>query len=187
TFCNGEAGIVRGTGWVNESIPYILEADLTVECFTTGASLDFHATWIYDPGTDTISSGGITYHRPGNSGGTIPPAQPLYLRVNYGHDWVESFYEDGHTVWIAVMESDGVTVKATAATVTEPKDFWGGETADISTNSTSTTPSTPPPTWACQFTSTAPRWCLSVQRIRFVVDKIQWPVDHSSNSYSFPI
>jgi Tol biopolymer transport system component len=55
-----------------------------------------------------------------------PP--PLHLRVNYGHDWVESFYAAGHKVWLKVTESDGKTVKATATLVTEPKDFWGGET-----------------------------------------------------------
>ena len=55
-----------------------------------------------------------------------PP--PLGLRVNYGHDWVESFYPAGHKVWLKVTESDGRTVKATATLVTEPKDFWAGET-----------------------------------------------------------
>jgi Tol biopolymer transport system component len=55
-----------------------------------------------------------------------PP--PLHLRVNYGHDWVESFYPAEHKVWLKVTESDGKTVKATATLVTEPKDFWGGET-----------------------------------------------------------
>jgi hypothetical protein len=69
SFCNREAGIVRGTGRLNESDPNLLEADLHVECFTTGASLDFHITWVYDPGTDTISSGVITWRRPGRRGG----------------------------------------------------------------------------------------------------------------------
>jgi hypothetical protein len=51
----------------------------------------------------------------------------LDLRVNYGDDWVESFYEAGHMVQISVTDSDGA-VKATAEVATEPKDFWGGET-----------------------------------------------------------
>jgi len=55
-----------------------------------------------------------------------PPT--MGLRVNYGHDWVESFYEAGHEVVVTVTESDGVTVKATATVFTEPKDFWGWET-----------------------------------------------------------
>jgi Tol biopolymer transport system component len=60
---------------------------------------------------------------------TFTEAPPkIDLRVNYGHDWVESFYEAGHNVEITVTESDGVTVKATASVFTEPKDFWGGAT-----------------------------------------------------------
>jgi hypothetical protein len=59
----------------------------------------------------------------------MPPfPRPLHLRVNYGHDWVESFYDADHRVWLTVTESDGVTVKATATLVTEAKDFWGGAT-----------------------------------------------------------
>jgi len=49
------------------------------------------------------------------------------LRVNYGHDWVESFYEAGHSVRIIVTDSEG-HVKATARVVTEPRDDWGGDT-----------------------------------------------------------
>lgn len=358
SFCGGEAGIARGTGWLDDSDPHVLNANLRLRCFTTGDTLDFDVTWIYDPGTDTISSGVTTWHRPGRRGekclpppagltgwwpgdgnandivsgrngdfrgdvttgsglvdlafsldadgdfvevpdtsglnfgpgnftvdlwvnfndtsgeqvlvekwiqgdesvdgwtltklenqvlrlaldrgdaqetdldseelsilpgiwyhfaatrqgsmvalfmngipvaqnldmgasnlnspsslkfghrgnpedtpgstderglylngridevelfvGTalsedqilaiyqagsagkckddIQPPSPLDLRVNYGHEWVESFYEAGHMVWITVTESDGATVKATAALVTEPKDFWDGET-----------------------------------------------------------
>jgi hypothetical protein len=128
SFCDGEAGIVRGTGWLNEGNSYLLEADLHLECFTTGASLDFHRTFQYHPATNTLSSrdnnGPVTiYHRPGR-----PQAPPpsLNLRVNYGDDWVESFYEAGHTVWITVTEGDGATVRATAKLVTQPRDEWGG-------------------------------------------------------------
>ena len=129
SFCNREAGIVRGTGQLNESNPNLLEAGLHLECFTTGEALEFHLVWRYHPATNTLSSswnGVVTiWHRPGN-----PQAVPLALdlRINYGHDWVESFYEGGHTAWITVTESDGVTVKATAELVTEPKDYWNGET-----------------------------------------------------------
>jgi hypothetical protein len=69
-----------------------------------------------------------------------PPA--LYLRVNYGHEWVESFYEAGHIVMVTVTESDGQTVKATAQTVTEPKDYWGGEPG-FQTMDTTWSPATP--------------------------------------------
>ncbi len=51
----------------------------------------------------------------------------LNLRVNYGQDWVESFYEAGHTIWVTVTQSDGVTVKATNEATTGPRNQWGGE------------------------------------------------------------
>jgi hypothetical protein len=66
----------------------------------------------------------------------------LDLRVNYGHDWVESFYEAGHTVGITVTEGDGTTVKATAEMVTGPQDFWGGE-AGFQTQSSDWNPGPP--------------------------------------------
>jgi hypothetical protein len=129
-YCDGEAGLLHGAGVLNEADPYLLEADFHLECFTTGATLDFHLTLRYHPTVDTLSVryefGMVTiWSRPGLQ--PVFPA-PLGLRVNYGHDWVESFYETGHTVWVTVTESDGVTVKAVAELVTEPKDFWGGET-----------------------------------------------------------
>jgi hypothetical protein len=129
SFCNGEAGIGRGTGMLNEEDASLLEAELHVECFTTGASTDAHLALRYHPATDTLSAryeNGmvVIWHRSGR----LPLSPTLDLRVNYGHDWVESFYEAGHMVWITVTESDGMTVKATAELVTEPKDFWDGET-----------------------------------------------------------
>ncbi|NJC95255.1 MAG: hypothetical protein FIB03_02780 [Anaerolineae bacterium] len=130
SYCNGEAGIVRGTASLNENDPNLLEADVHLECFRSGATLDFHVTFRYHPITNTLSIrywfGQVTiWHRPGGGQAEEPPA--LGLRVNYGHDWVESFYEAGHTVWVAITDGDG-NLKATAELVTEPKDFWGGET-----------------------------------------------------------
>jgi hypothetical protein len=59
---------------------------------------------------------------------TFTEAPPkLDLRVNYGGDWVESFYEAGHEVAITVTESDGETIKATAQVQTTPREEWGGE------------------------------------------------------------
>ncbi len=49
------------------------------------------------------------------------------LRVNYGHDWVESFYPAGHEVTITVKESNGATDKAMGTVVTGPREDWGGE------------------------------------------------------------
>ncbi|HEX6033802.1 MAG TPA: hypothetical protein VFY83_05175 [Anaerolineales bacterium] len=129
SFCNGEAGIIRGTGWLNQGDPNLLEADVHLECFTTGDTLDFHVTFRYHPATNTLSIrydfGAVTiWFRPGKPQ-VVPPA--LNLRVNYGHDWVESFYEAGHTAWVTVADNDG-NVKAMAELVTESKDYWGGET-----------------------------------------------------------
>ena len=126
SFCGGEAGIVRGTGWFDEANPNILEADLHLECFTTGNSTDFHMTWRYHPATNTLSSRYennstvIIWNRPGM---LASPPPELSLRVNYGHDWVESFYEPGHVVWVVVTDPDG-GVRATTETVTEEKDYW---------------------------------------------------------------
>jgi hypothetical protein len=128
TFCSGEAGIIRGTGTINEFNVNLLEAELVAECFTSGDSLAFHMTFRYHPLTRTLSSqyeNGrmIIWRRSG-----IPLEVPsLSLRVNYGDDWVESFYEEGHTAWVTVTESDGWTVKATAEVVTAPRKDWGGE------------------------------------------------------------
>jgi hypothetical protein len=70
SFCNGEAGILRGTGWLNGADPNLLEADVHLECFTTGDTLDFHVTFRYDPATNTLSIrydfGAVTiWYRPG--------------------------------------------------------------------------------------------------------------------------
>ncbi len=125
SFCDGEAGIVRGTGWLNEGDSNLLEADLHLECFTTGASLDFHVTFRYHPATNTLSIrysfGQVTiWHRPDRP---QPPPLALNLRVNYGHDWVESFYEGGHMAWITVTDGDG-NVKATAEAVTDSSGYF---------------------------------------------------------------
>jgi hypothetical protein len=130
TYCGGEAGTVQGTGQLNTEDPNLLETSMRLECPTSGNVLEYQAGIRYHANTNMLSSGWedghlVIWHRFGE------PAQPppeLNLRVNYGHDWVESFYEDGHTAWVTVTESDGFTVKATASLVTEAKDFWGGNT-----------------------------------------------------------
>jgi hypothetical protein len=128
TFCSGEAGIIRGTGVINELNVSLLEADLVAECFTTGDSLSFHMTFRYHPLTRTLSSqyenGRVIIWR---RSGVAPAIPALNLRINYGDDWVESFYTAEHTAWVTVTESDGWTVKATAEVVTAPRDEWGGE------------------------------------------------------------
>lgn len=44
----------------------------------------------------------------------------LVLEVNYAHDWVQSMFEAGHTVWLTVTESDGVTLKDEIQLTTGP-------------------------------------------------------------------
>lgn len=60
-----------------------------------------------------------------NADWCTPPK--MDLRVNYGHDWVESFYEAGHQVTISVTDSEG-NVKATAEAFTGPRQEWEGAT-----------------------------------------------------------
>ena len=64
--CQGEAGIAKGTGNLNADGSE-LTAEITLRCFTTGREITFSITWIYDHGTDTISSDFITWHRPKSS------------------------------------------------------------------------------------------------------------------------
>ena len=67
--------------------------------------------------TDEIDFATVIYHRPMRS-------LDLILDIDYGHDWVEARYELGHTMWITVTESDGVTVKATAEVTSQYVDPW---------------------------------------------------------------
>jgi hypothetical protein len=89
-----------------------------------------------------------------------PPA--MSLRVNYGHDWVESFYEAGHNVDLRVTDRDGA-VKATASVVTEPKDFWDGETGvqTAANDWTSGRPDIPPATGCTKWTTELRPRCRS--------------------------
>jgi uncharacterized repeat protein (TIGR01451 family) len=56
-------------------------------------------------------------------------APGLTMNVNYGQDYVKGSCEAGHTVWITVTESDGVTVEATAVVTTDQSGFqtWGDD------------------------------------------------------------
>lgn len=143
--CEGGPGIIRGTGVLNPDNPYLLETDLEIECHRGGTSQNLQMTFRYLDRTDTLSAAYpeglmLIFHHPGHP--NLPPA--FSLRVNYGDDWVESFYESGHTVWIAVTEADGRTVKATAEVNTSGgfggpdhfgtegfEDVWSPEQPDI--------------------------------------------------------
>ena len=50
----------------------------------------------------------------------------LVLETNYGHDWIQGYYEPGHTIWITVTEPDGATVKGLAE-LTSTEEWWDGE------------------------------------------------------------
>ncbi len=49
SFCNGTAGILRGTAILNPEDANLLEADMHLQCFTTGDVLDYHTTLRYHP------------------------------------------------------------------------------------------------------------------------------------------
>ncbi|HEU0296638.1 MAG TPA: CSLREA domain-containing protein [Anaerolineales bacterium] len=129
SLCDGAGGIVRGTGQLDESNPHLLEADLHLDCFTGEVSSDFHFMWRYHPVSNTLSGryddGVVTAWRQPDR--PFPSTPALNLRVNYGDNWVESFYAAGHRVWITVTENDGVNVKATARSITESRERWDGQ------------------------------------------------------------
>jgi hypothetical protein len=128
SFCQRGPGLVRGTGVLVDGNPYLMEAELRVECFNLQSSLDLLMTFQYAEGQDTLIStyeGGmrVVFRHPGR-----PQTSPLpvKLMVNYQEEWVSGFYEADHTVWLTVTESDGVSVKASAEMVTGPQPSWDG-------------------------------------------------------------
>ncbi|HEX9618071.1 MAG TPA: hypothetical protein VGA03_11730, partial [Anaerolineales bacterium] len=133
-FCDGEAGIVRGTGWLREGDPYVLEADLHLKCFTTGTSLDFQVTWRYDPATDTIAYLEpdpviMTWHRPGKP-------LPWAWRQIIAHpdvEWVEGWgYEEGTVVSLRIFDPDGTLLFGETAVASYPE--WSPENAWVQFN-----------------------------------------------------
>ena len=63
SFCNGEAGIIRGTGLQNPENNFVLEANLKVICFTTGDTLELETSFFYDYTHDTFSGMSVTWYR----------------------------------------------------------------------------------------------------------------------------
>jgi hypothetical protein len=127
SFCDGKPGLATGIGRLNQDNPYILEASIRLKCLRSRETVQWHQVWEYRPDYDVLASQSdygveTVWTRLGR-----PLVSKMDLRVNYGHDWVESFYKAGHTVWLTVKDGEG-NVKATAEVGTEPKDFWGGET-----------------------------------------------------------
>ncbi|MCL4560117.1 MAG: hypothetical protein M1281_05840 [Chloroflexi bacterium] len=96
----------------------------------------------------------------------------LNLRVNYGDDWVESFFEAGHVVQLTVTESDGSTVKAAAQFTTEAKDFWDGATG-FQTNPEDWVPSRPdiqPGDWVKAVVDTGQTAQVQIGKINGLID-----------------
>jgi len=95
----------------------------------TEANGEFWADYVYiPPGSDgyirfidEIDYAEVIYHRPFSD-------LNLVMEINYGHDWIQGYYEPGHTVWITVTESDGVTVKGMAELETGEVAWWEGNT-----------------------------------------------------------
>lgn len=69
---------------------------------------------------DTINFTEIVFQRPFYS-------LDLVLNVNYGHDWVEGYYEPGHTVWIDLTTGDEVTIKGQAELTSRVLPNWEGQ------------------------------------------------------------
>jgi uncharacterized repeat protein (TIGR01451 family) len=82
----------------------------------------------------TIDQTEVVFHRDYQS-------PDLILTVNPSHDWVETNYAAGHTIWITVTDSSG-GIKATQMDTTAVVPWWGGQTG-FSTNMGSWSPSQP--------------------------------------------
>jgi uncharacterized repeat protein (TIGR01451 family) len=82
---------------------------------------DFAAEeWNLEP-SQTIA---VRYYEP-DGDTVINVYESPRMRINYAHDWVGGDYELGHTFWITVTESDGVTIKGTAQVDTWLGGGWG--------------------------------------------------------------
>ncbi|MBN1657619.1 MAG: DUF11 domain-containing protein [Anaerolineae bacterium] len=68
----------------------------------------------------------VTYHRPFRT-------PDVLLDVNYGHDWIETRYEAGHTAWITVTDDLGVP-KATMEIQTQQVPWWSPGQTGFNTN-----------------------------------------------------
>ncbi len=128
-FCDREAGIMRGTGWLNLDDPNILEADLFLVCFTTGNTYNFHTTFVYHPDTgmlrNTDEAGFVqVFYRPGRP-------VPWGWRQVIGHtdeNWVEGWgYEEGTVVRLAIFDDQNHLIFLQDAIASYPE--WSPEVA----------------------------------------------------------
>lgn len=110
--------VKRTTAGSNGNPPYFCQWDPKTE-------------WDIQPGQEVE----VMYVEPDGDGVANVFQEPdmnLHLRVNYGHDWIESFYPGGHTVWITVTESDGSSVIATAQGQTGLIPWWSNNQTGFS-------------------------------------------------------
>lgn len=127
SFCEGRAGLGTGIGRLDPADPNVLRAHMRLRCLRTGDKVEWDQEWQYRPAYDVLASQEDAYGVDTIWTRLGKPLVPrMDLRVNYSHDWVESFYEAGHGVAVKVTEPDGITVKATIEVQTESKDYWSG-------------------------------------------------------------
>lgn len=108
--CGGQAGIGRGTAWLNTEDLNLLQADLEFTCFTTGLRFSLYKEWRFDPGTGWLtdrneSLGGFvtTWHRPRE---TLPLLWDRMI-AHPDEDWVEGLgFADGTVVSLAIYDSN---------------------------------------------------------------------------------
>lgn len=121
-------------GWYTQSVQVRGNWPDGGQDVTTDASGNFLATFSDIPrGADgyirmesNLGPTAIVYHRPFRT-------DDMVVQVNYAHDWVESQYEAGHSVWITLTNESG-EVKATASGETGDIPWWGSGQTGFSTN-----------------------------------------------------
>jgi hypothetical protein len=64
SFCEGGPGLAGGTATLDSADPNLLVGQISLTCLASGQKVDFVETWVYDPGTDTLSTEEITWRRP---------------------------------------------------------------------------------------------------------------------------
>ena len=125
TFCESRYGLATGVGRLSPENPNILEAEMRLRCFGTGETVRWPQVWEYRAAYHVLASQGDYGVETIWTRLDRPLVPRMDLRVNYGHDWVESFYEAGHAVRITVTDADGNAT--TAQMYTQPRPEWGGE------------------------------------------------------------
>ncbi len=78
SFCNGGAGIIQGTAAVSPGYNLVIDANLKVVCFSSGNSLEFGTSFVYNSNIDTLSGMSVTWYRAaGHAPACIIPALGL--------------------------------------------------------------------------------------------------------------